>query len=209
MSDDAVSATPDKPSRLAAALSHFTGGGESQSNAPAWVSYVALLTGVLAGVAGFLTVRATTLTNNAIYESNQAILAQAQSSDAWAEYQADSIKARIVETQLAAPGALDPKSRDALETQAQDFRARQPKSQLLAQTKAAERDAHLSSGKDLLATRDLISYADLATQLGIALASVAAMVRVRRAFDAAVLIGLSGVAIAVYALGRQYLIGMM
>jgi hypothetical protein len=31
------------------------------------------------------------------------------------------------------------------------------------------------------------------------------MVRVRRAFDAAILIGVIGVVIAIYALGRQYL----
>jgi hypothetical protein len=150
-------------------------------------------------------VRATTLTNNAIYESNQAILAQAQSSDSWNEYQADSIKARIIETQIATSPALDAQSRATLEGQAKDFRDRQPKIQSDAQNFAKDRDDHLAQGKGLLATRDLISYADLATQLGIALASVAAMVRVRRAFDAAICVGVIGVVIAIYALGRQYL----
>ena len=74
-----------------------------------------------------------------------------------------------------------------------------------AQNFAKDRDNHLVQGKGLLATRDLISYANLATQLGIALASVAAMVRVRRAFDAAICVGVIGVAIALYALGQQYL----
>ena len=151
--------------------------------------------------------RATVLTNNAIYESNQAILAQAQSSDAWNEYQADSIKARIIETQLAANPGLDPQSRTRLEGQAQDFRNRQPKIQGDAQNFAKDRDDHLAAGKGLLATRDMLSYADLATQLAIALASVAAMVRVRRAFDAAIIVGVIGVVIALFALGRQYLAG--
>jgi hypothetical protein len=200
MTDDTV-----KPSRVKALTEKLTKGEKSSEPAPKWVGYVALLTGILAGVAGFLTVRATTLTNNAIYESNQAILAQAQSSDSWNEYQADSIKARIIETQIATSPALDAQSRATLEGQAKDFRDRQPKIQSDAQNFAKDRDDHLAQGKGLLATRDLISYADLATQLGIALASVAAMVRVRRAFDAAICVGVIGVVIAIYALGRQYL----
>jgi Domain of unknown function (DUF4337) len=204
MTDDTA-----KPSRVKALAAKLTGDRASSEPAPRWVAYVAMLTGVLAGVAGFLTVRATTLTNNAIYESNQAILAQAQSSDAWNEYQADSIKARIIETQLAAAGSgLDPQARATLQAQDQDFRARQPKSQSAAQAKAAERDDHLSHGRDYLATRDLVSYASLATELAIALASVAAMVRVRRAFDGAVLVGAVGIGIAAYALLRQYLAGI-
>ena len=200
MTDDTA-----KPSRVKALAAKITKGDTSSEPAPKWVGYVALLTGILAGLAGFLTVRATTLTNNAIYESNQAILAQAQSSDSWNEYQADSIKARIIETQIGANPGLDAQSRATLEAQAKDFRDRQPKIQSDAQNFAKDRDNHLAQGKGLLATRDLISYADLATQLAIALASVAAMVRVRRAFDAAIVIGVIGVGIALYALGRQYL----
>jgi len=196
-----------KPSRIKALTEKLTKHGKSDEAAPKWVGYVALLTGILAGLAGFLTVRATTLTNNAIYESNQAILAQAQSSDSWNEYQADSVKARIIETQITANPALDAQSRAALEAQAKDFRDRQPKIQADAQNLAKARDDHLAAGKGLLATRDLLSYADLATQLAIALASVAAMVRVRRAFDGAILIGAIGVVIALYALGRQFLVG--
>lgn len=197
------------PARLKAVAAKLTNADKTNEPAPPWVAYVAMLTGILAGVAGFLTVRSTTLTNNAIYESNQAILAQAQSSDDWAEYQADSIKSRIIETQITAAGsALDPAARAALEAEDKDFRDRQPKSESAAQAKADERDAHLSHGKDYLATRDLISYANLATELGIALASVAAMVRVRRAFDGAILVGVVGVGIAAYALLRQYLAGI-
>jgi hypothetical protein len=74
-----------KPSRVKALAEKLTKREAETGSAPGWVGYVALLTGILAGIAGFLTVRATVLTNNAIYESNQAILAQAQTSDAWNE----------------------------------------------------------------------------------------------------------------------------
>ncbi|HEY1506949.1 MAG TPA: DUF4337 family protein [Stellaceae bacterium] len=194
-----------KESRVEALAEKLIDGDKTDETTPKWVSYVALLTGILAGVAGFLTVRGTTLTNNAIYESNQAVLAQAQSSDSWNEYQAASIKARIIETQLSANPGLDAQSRTTLEAAAKGFRDGQPKLQSDAQNFAKTRDDHLTQGTGMLATRDLISYAGLATQLGIALASVAAMVRARRAFDAAVLVGVIGVGIALYALGRQYL----
>lgn len=45
---------------------------------PPWIKQVALLTGLLAAISGFLVVRSTAVTNNAIYESNRAILSQTE-----------------------------------------------------------------------------------------------------------------------------------
>ena len=145
-------------------------------NEPPWLKYVAMLTGVLAALAGFLVVRSTTLTNQAIFESNQAILAQAEASDAWAEYQADSIKARIIETQLAASSSIPDEGRASLEKDDHDIRARQPQSKQAAADKTAKRQAHMSEVEKRMGQKDLLEYAGLAVQLGIALASVAAMV---------------------------------
>ena len=83
---------------------------DEKADNPPWIKRVAMLTGVLAAVSGFLAVRATTLTNNAIYESNQAILSQTEASDAWNEYQADSVKSRVVETALTTAEAISPKA---------------------------------------------------------------------------------------------------
>src|SRR5438477_12047665 len=93
-------------------------------SAPAWLRRVPLLTGVLAALAGFLTVRGANLSNQAIYHSNQGVLHQAQASDAWAEYQANSIKARIAETSLLT--ATDATVKETLTAQAKDLRDRQP-----------------------------------------------------------------------------------
>jgi hypothetical protein len=145
-----------------------------------WIKRVAVLTGVLAAVSGFLTVRSTVLTNDAIYMSDRAILAQTQSSDAWEEYQADSIKAHIVETsQLAMPNA---DNRDTLAKQDKELRDRQPALQKAAAAKAAERDNFLKSSGRALAERDLLSYAGFAAQIAIALASVAVLVRSQNTF---------------------------
>jgi hypothetical protein len=164
-----------------------------------WIKHVALLTGVLAAFAGFLTVRSTSLTNDAIYQSNEAILAQAQASDAWAEYQADSIKARVVETEMVPSSPFGAEDKAALAKADDDLRARQPKSRDAALAAMQKRDAHLGEGRARLGERNLLNYASLASQLGIALASVAAMTRKRIAFYIAILVGVASLAITGYA----------
>lgn len=166
---------------------------------PPWVKQVALLTGLLAAISGFLVVRSTAVTNNAIYESNQAILSQTEASDAWNEYQADSIKARVIETALATAADLSAESRAALNKQAADLRDRQPKIKQTAADKTADRDQHLQVGLKWLAEKDLLGYAGLAAQLGIALASVAAMVRWRTPFLVGIGAGVLCIAITAYA----------
>lgn len=171
---------------------------------PPWVKQVALLTGLLAAISGFLVVRSTAVTNNAIYESNQAILSQTEASDAWNEYQADSIKARVIETALATAADLSADSRAALNKQAADLRDRQPKIKQTAADKTADRDRHLQIGLKWLAEKDLLGYAGLAAQLGIALASVAAMIRWRTPFVVGIAAGAVCFAITVYAYAAYY-----
>lgn len=167
--------------------------------APRWMRYVPLLTGLLAAVAGFLAVRGANLANDAIYRSNQGVLFQAQASDTWAEYQADSVKARVVETALLG-GVADPGARDQLTAQGKDLRARQPALRTQAMDLERRRDAQLASGDARLAEKDILAYASVAVQLGIGLASVAALARRREAFLAGGVVGAAGVAIAAYTL---------
>lgn len=171
---------------------------------PPWIKQVALLTGLLAAISGFLVVRSTAVTNNAIYESNQAILSQTEASDAWNEYQADSIKARVVETALATAADLSAESRAALNKQAADLRDRQPQVKQAANDKTGDRDRHLQVGLKWLAEKDLLGYAGLAAQLGIALASVAAMVRWRTPFLVGIGAGVVCIAITAYAFAAYY-----
>ncbi len=167
--------------------------------APHWMRYVPLLTGILAAVAGFLTVRGANLANDAIYRSNQGVLYQAQASDTWAEYQADSVKARIVETALLG-GSADQGARDQLTIQDKDLRDRQPALREHAMDLERQRDAQLASGGARLAEKDTLAYAGVAVQLGIGLASVAGITRRREAFLVGGLVGAAGIAIAAYAL---------
>ncbi|HET7083215.1 MAG TPA: DUF4337 family protein [Rhizomicrobium sp.] len=162
---------------------------------PGWVKRVAILTGLLAAISGFLAVRSTILTNDAVYASGQAILAQTQSSDDWAEYQADSVKARIVETALLTSTT----NHDALAKQAADLRQRQPPLKAAAISKAADRDRFLAHSTHILAERDWLGYANFIAQIGIALASVAALLKERRIFIAGAVAGAAASVIVVYA----------
>jgi len=174
-------------------------------DAPAWVNHVAVLTGVLAALTGFLTVRSTTLTNEAIYESNQAILSQSQASDAWSEYQANSIKAHIVEMQLLPSSRISAQDRANLTRMDAEIRARQPSSKQTADAQIQQRQEHLASGLKHLQQKDMLGYAGMIAQLGIALASVAALVRKRIAFDAGVAAGVIAIAITAYVFAGDYL----
>lgn len=177
------------------------------ADAPAWVGHVAVLTGVLAALTGFLTVRATTLTNEAIYESNQAILSQTQASDAWSEYQANSIKAHMVELQLLPSNHVSTADRAELTKMSEDFRSRQPLNKQTAVEQVKEREAHLASGLKHLQQKDMLGYAGMVAQLGIALASVAAMVRNRMVFAIGVAAGVIAFGITAYTFVLAYLVG--
>jgi len=168
-------------------------------DAPSWVAHVAVLTGVLAALTGFLTVRATALTNKAIYESNQAILSQTQASDAWSEYQANSIKARMVELQLLPSSTVSAEDRAKLTDMDKDFRDRQNPAKQTAQSKSDEREEHLKTGLKHLQQKDLLDYAGMVAQMGIALASVAALTRQRIAFNAGIAAGMVALLITAYA----------
>jgi len=178
---------------------------KSAPDAPAWIGHVAVLTGVLAALTGFLTVRSTALTNEAIYESNQAILSQTQASDAWSEYQANSIKAHIVEMQLLPSNHLSAEDQASLANMDSEIRSRQPASKQTATSKIQEREAHLANGLKHLQQKDMLGYASMIAQLGIALASVAAMVKKRIAFDIAIAAGVIAFGITAYVFISGYL----
>jgi hypothetical protein len=177
-----------------------------EPSSPAWMKRVPLLTGGLAALAGYLTVRGSGLSNEAIYQSNQAVLRQTQASDKWSEYQADSVKARVVETSLDTLAATaSAESRQRLTAALDDLRKRQPSLQAAAAALEHERDDLLVGGQRRLAEKGIDDYAGVAAQLAIALASVAALTRRPAAFTAGVVAGLAAVVMTGYALLMHFL----
>jgi hypothetical protein len=165
---------------------------------PGWLKRVPMLTGVLAGLAGFLTVKSANLSNDAIYRSNQAVLHQAKASDDWTEYQANSIKRHIDEAVLKV--ATDPDAKKELEAQSKDLRDRQAPLKGAAEAQEASRESELFEGRRRLVEKDMLSYAGVAAQLAIALASVAALTRMKPAFVVGVVAGSLAIALTGYAM---------
>jgi hypothetical protein len=172
---------------------------------PVWMKRVPMITGVLAGLAGFLTVRSANNSNLINYHSILAVLNQSKSSDAWAEYQADSLKRHMDETALAAT-VSDPSAKSKLEGQIRDYKDRQEKAKLEATEKANLRDAELQNGQEKLDQKNLLDYAGVCAQLGIALASVAALTRRQLAFNVSLVIGVLALIITGYALAFPFVL---
>jgi VIT1/CCC1 family predicted Fe2+/Mn2+ transporter len=152
---------------------------------PVWYPGVAIITGLLAAVAGVVAVRTAYLSNEAVYYSNIANLSQARCSDAWAEYQADSIKARIVETALLTsnPSTVNKAS---LQSKADEYRANQKPLKDKAINFEKDRDEKIKMSNKKLSRRDSLNVAGLVVQLAIGLASIAAMTKKTNAFVASV-----------------------
>jgi len=87
-----------------------------------------------------------------------------------------------------------------------EFRDRQPTNKETATSQIKERETHLANGLKHLQQKDMLGYASMIAQLGIALASVAAMVRKRIAFDIGVAAGVVAVGITAYVFIAAYLL---
>lgn len=164
---------------------------------------VPMITGVLAGLAGFLTVRSANMSNQAIYNSNQAVLHQALASDHWAEYQSDSVKRHIDENSILV-GVSNPKSEQLISKQVTELRDRQSNAKQQAQNEEALRVQELQNGQKKLAIKDFLDYAGVAAQLGIALSSVAALTKKKPAFHAGLFAGAVAILVTGYALVEPY-----
>jgi hypothetical protein len=168
---------------------------------------VPMITGVLAGLAGFLTVRSTNMTNQANYNSTHAVLHQAQASDHWSEYQADSVKKHMEDT--LARTTTDPVLRKQLLDEANDFGNRQPPLKQKAIDQENLRDAELQNSDQKLRVKGFLDYSGMAAQLGIALASVAALTKKKAAYQIGLFAGILAFLITGYALAYPLVLGLL
>jgi hypothetical protein len=164
---------------------------------------VAMMTGVLAGLVGFLTVRGNNMSIQANDNSTLAVLHRATESDRWAEYQADSVKKN--EADALVKIAPNDEARDALKADAKAFEARQtPLKQQALDEDALERQ-EMQNRDEKMKVKGFIDYAGMSAQGGIALASIAALTRKKFAYWVGMTAGVLAFAITGYALLHPYL----
>jgi hypothetical protein len=107
--------------------------------------------------------------------------------------------------QLISSHTLAAEDKNKLDAMDKEMREREPKLKQTALDKTAERDSHSGNAVHRLSEKDLLGYAGMAAQLGIALASDAALTRKRIVFYAGALVGAIGAALTAYTFLLDYI----
>ncbi len=157
-----------------------------------FIQLIALATGLMAVCAAVAAQQAASLANEALLLSNRSILAETKASDTWNEYQADGIKRREFETQVLVTAANSSQSQ-GFAAEAKREADKQPDLMNQAQELEAERDRLRRESEDTNAIHETFARAVGALQIGIALASIAALTRRRAMFYLGSGFGLLGV----------------
>jgi len=158
---------------------------------PWWYPGMAVITGILAAISGIIYVRTATLGNDAVYYSNQAVLAQTQASDFWAEYESDSGKAKTVEIGLLLASSVKVKAE--LQKQYDDYRKRQPPLKDKAKEYESIRDQQLKMTDKKMHDRSGLNIAGMIIQLGIGLASISALTKRHIMFLMTIAVSIAGI----------------
>src|SRR5580704_12167106 len=147
------------------------------------VSITVAVLAVMAAAAGSLE---TVEGGRAITESSEAVLAQDRATDAWNEYQADSLKRHMYD--IAAENGLTHFMKDS-----QDERGAQDKARGLANDAEKERDAHVAASAQHEERHHWLTAAATLVEIGIALSTVAIITRRRTFWFTAMGLGVVGI----------------
>ena len=166
----------------------------SESSHPV-IRSVPLIAATLAVLAGLSSLYSSRLGERMLSHENQAVLYQTRASDAWAEYQADSLKAHLSDT--IALATSDAGLKKKLQADYREYRMRQPPLKRTALEDERMRD-DATEIADRAESRKLVFDTAVAFfEISIVLASVAAMVRRPWMVAVAALLGIAAIVIAV------------
>ena len=122
----------------------------------------------------------------------EAVLSQSLATDAWNEYEADSLKAHLNESLVVV--ATSSATRRTLLTDASKYRARQGPLKAKAQTSESQRDDDMRRSDVLERRKQVFDIAVALFEISIVLTSVAAMVRQPSLFIFAAIVAVAAVA---------------
>ena len=158
-----------------------------------FIAKVSLTVAVLAVLAAAAGSMETVEGGRAITQSSEAVLAQEKATDAWNEYQADSLKRHMYEIAADTDGPKAAAYRRDIEAQRID----QDKARVSATEAQKERDVRTAQSAEHEARHHWLTGAATLIEIGIALSTVAIITR-RRVFWLAAL-GLGAVGMALFA----------
>ncbi|HEX4177104.1 MAG TPA: DUF4337 family protein [Rhizomicrobium sp.] len=160
-----------------------------------YISRVSITVAVLAVLAAGAGSLETVENGRAITESSEAVLAQDKATDAWNEYQADSLKRHMYD--IAAENGLTHFKKDS-----QGERTAQDKARGQASDAEKERDTHITASAKHEERHHWLTGAATLVEIGIALSTVAIITRRRTFWFTAIGLGVVGAAL----FGSAYLI---
>ncbi len=164
---------------------------------------IALTTSIFAAIAAIAALQAGGTVNEALIRKTHASQLQAQASDAWAFYQAKSIKSAIVQTQEAVWTAQHQPVPPALQAAEQRYNDEQAELNKKARELEKQRDESNTEAEHLMHQHHAFANAVALFQVAIALGAVAALTRKRPLWWASMLLGIIGMAL----IGRIFMAG--
>jgi hypothetical protein len=159
---------------------------ESGNDKLRYVPVVAAILAVCAGLAGILAGR---FGAQVLGLRNEALMHEVTASDAWNEYQAESLKAHLYEISAqSAPAAAVA----SLKTQARKFRSEQGPLMTQARREETARDAALATSTVMESRKSDLEISLAFFEVAIVLTSIAAMIRRPGLFWLSGIVGLVG-----------------
>jgi hypothetical protein len=162
---------------------------------------IALTTALFAALAAVAALLAGGTVNEALVLKTEATRLQAEASDQWAAYQAKSIKSALQETSASAWIALGKTPPPSIENERKHYVSEQADLAQVARAKERERDQKDSEADQLLHRHHRFADSVALFQVAIALGAVAALTRVKLIWYSSIVLGVSGTALFLMAIG--------
>jgi hypothetical protein len=182
------------------ALEHAEHSAHAAASGDPMTLRITLSIAVMAVIAAFIGALGETEASHTFVEKNDAVLEQARASDAWANYQAESIKRHIYDAGAAL--AATPDAAAKLKTQADKYRDEQPATQGEAQKHESDVTVHNTKAEGHFTRHHTLTVAEGLVHVAIAGASIALLARRRAVWYAALILTAAGMAVA----GTAYLV---
>jgi len=180
--------TTELRERIHEELAHEGGG---------FLRMVALTTALLAALAALASLEAGDTVNEALVLKTEATQLQAQASDAWAHYQAKSIKEAAARGAAAAWQAAGREPPSEVAAEIRQHATGRDELERDAREREHERDERSDEADVLIARHHRFAQAVALDQVAIALGAVAALTRARSIWMASLALGAAGVALFV------------
>ena len=146
---------------------------------PRWLEFLAVSTALFAVLAAVTSLKAGDTANEALYKANLSVLSQARASDAWSEFQADSLKKYLQINQAAILELLKatPQQVQAARLEANRRQSLQNALKEEAGKRDAETRALLEESRILLNRHQTFALGVTLFQVAIGLSAIAALLR--------------------------------